>query len=134
MAWNPATGFWNDIWSYLSGSLVDLAFQSEIGLALLSFATTLFGQLISILYLVLYPFILLIVIIQNILIAILTPFIMLINSIYLVGNTFYTVLMVFSTVFPAPWMVLLTALISINMGIAIYHYVKGISIFGFKIG
>jgi hypothetical protein len=134
MAWNPATGFWNDIWSYLSGSLVDLASQSEIGLALLSFATTLFGQLISILYLVLYPFILLIVIIQNILIAILTPFIMLINSIYLVGNTFYTVLMVFSTVFPAPWMVLLTALISINMGIAIYHYVKGISIFGFKIG
>jgi hypothetical protein len=134
MVWDPATGFWNDIWSYLYTSLSGLAAQTEIGQALFQFSITLFGQFVSVLYLILYPIITLLVIVQNVVISILTPFIALMNSVYGVGNAFYGVLTLFSTVFPAPWMVLLTALISINMGIAIYHYVKGISIFGFKIG
>jgi len=131
MAWFD--NFWRSseiIWQ-LTGGLFD---KSTPGQALSAFMEPLVGALISILYLVIYPVISILAVIQFFLEDIINTLITFFNSIIYLFNDLGYFVNVFDGVFPSTWLTLLSLIILVNLGLRIYYYVKGISIFGWSIG
>jgi hypothetical protein len=125
---------WDLVWAAITVAKEYLVTETEIGPALDYFSNIVYAQGMTLLFLIIYPFVQIVDLIQTLILTVLTPFIALINAIFGIGNTFYSMVMLFNGVFPAPIMTMLVMLVSVSIGLAAWSWVKGIEILGFKLG
>lgn len=106
---------------------------TAIGDALASFIEPFIGALIQVLMLLVYPFVILLDIVQQALLTIFQSAIDVMNgTIYLINDIGYMINL-FQGVFPSTWTAILGLIILANLGLRVYWFVKDIQILGNKI-
>jgi hypothetical protein len=117
----------------LYDSIASLGGISNIGDALEAFISPLVGALIQILMLLVYPFVILLSIVQYAILTIMQSLIDILNgTVYIINDIGY-LLNLFQGVFTPTWIMILGLIILVNLGLRIYFFVKDISILGNKI-
>jgi len=132
MAW------WDILWdTFVNGLAMTLPLAelgTEIADALYQFIEPLVMILTSLLYFLIYPVISVLAFIQSAISVIINSIIDLLNGIVYIINDLGYILNVFVGTFPSTWITILSMIILLNLGMRVYHYVKGISIFGWSLG
>lgn len=125
--WEP---LWEAAKDILFNTLPIVASLNATAAALVAFLQPLIDALVSILYLIAYPVICVISVMQYAIMGIINPIIDFFNALILLVNDVGYVLNIFVGVFPAEWTMLLGFIILINLGLRIYYFVKDIHILG----
>ena len=116
-------------------------FETELGAleALYEAAVNLPGTIVSALvagfYLLLYPFVVGLNLLYSWVADMVGSYLAIITSVFDVLASVQGVITdAFEFVLPSAWFALLLVVIALNVGLRIYHFVKGISIAGFSLG
>jgi len=119
--------------NHINSAVLNLFGITAIGDALASFIEPFIGALIQVLMLLVYPFVILLDIVQQALLTIFQSAIDVMNgTIYLINDIGYMINL-FQGVFPSPWTTILGLIILANLGLRVYWFVKDIQILGNKI-
>jgi len=132
--WEILVTNWETFSVLLAAAWAGLGEATGFGEALSYFSSVLMGQFMTLLFLIFYPVIVAMGIVQSMIMQIFEPFIGLINAIFGIGNVLMGLVTMFEGVFPSPWIIAMTSIVGINIGLRILKLVGGIEILGFSIG
>lgn len=119
--------------NHINSAVLNLFGITAIGDALASFIEPFIGALIQVLMLLVYPFVIILDIVQQALLTIFQSAIDVMNgTIYLINDIGYMINL-FQGVFPSTWTAILGLIILANLGLRVYWFVKDIQILGNKI-
>jgi len=128
---------WYDLWEIskdiLFGTLPIVAALNDTAAALIAFLEPLISAVVATFYLLFYPLICVIEIVQYGLMGVINPIIEFINVLITLVNDSGYLVNLFVGVFPATWTTLLIIIMVVNLGLRVYNLVHGISIAGFSI-
>jgi hypothetical protein len=125
--------FWIQEIDTFNAAVLNLAGITGVGDALEAFISPLIGALIQLVMLLVYPFVILLSIVQFAILAVLQSVLDILNgTVYLINDVGYFINL-FSGVFPSAWTAILGLIILANLALRIYWFVKDISIAGFKV-
>lgn len=116
-------------------------FETELGAlealyeAAVNLPETIVSALVAGFYLLLYPFVVGLNLLYSWVADMVGAYLAIISSVFDVLASVQGVITdVFELILPPAWFALLLVVIALNVGLRIYHFVKGISIFGFSLG
>ena len=89
--------------------------------------------LIQIVMVAMYPFVVVVSVLQTAINLLIMPFSELVDAILILGGDFLSIIDILGEALPAPWITLLGFIVLVNIAIRVYYYLKDISILGFKI-